>query len=770
MPALIIAGFAVAVLAPFACCRWGLRARYLFVLYPLAVTAYLAGSYAGIVSGAVRRTSLMWMPALGVRFSFLLDGLSLLFALLVSAIGALIVVYAGAYLKGHPHHGRFYAFLLMFMSSMLGLVLADNAITMFVFWELTGVSSYLLIGFEHERESSRYAALQALLVTGFGGLAMLAGLILIATVTGSYELSVILERGDALRAHPLYLPILLLILTGAFSKSALFPFHFWLPNAMEAPTPVSAYLHSATMVKAGIYLLARFSPALAETASWHYLVTLGGVATMVAGSVLAFAQRDLKRILAYSTVSALGTLALLLGLNTEEATKAAVVFLLVHSMYKGAMFMVAGTLAHETGTRDLEALGGLRRLMPVTAVTALVAALSMAGLPPLLGFISKELIYDAKLQAPQAQQYITTLGVMANAVIVAVAGMLAVAPFYGRRRETPKPPHEAPWAMLLGPAFLAVMGVVIGMMPGIFAAPVVSAAVAALHPVTVGVQIVLWKGFNLVLGLSMLTVVMGIAAYAGRAHLLRAFAGLRRMAHVGPLQAYDGVLAGMLALARTQTRLVQSGYLRVYVATVVLFLAATAIATVTLGGTGPGALRITRVHVAEVSLGAVMVLAAWTAARAESMLAAIAALGIVGYGVALMFVMFSAPDLAMTQFAVETLTIVLFILILPRLPRLRRLSRPAVRVRDMLAAGAAGALLAIAVLFAARQGPPSRLARYFADNSLPLAHGRNIVNVILVDFRALDTLGEITVISVAAVGIVALLRLRVETEKDKGAP
>jgi multicomponent Na+:H+ antiporter subunit A len=770
MAAAIIAGFAVALLAPLACCRWGLRARYLFVLYPSAVAAYLAGSYAGIVSGAVQRTSLPWLPALGVHFSFLLDGLSLLFALLVSAIGALVVVYAGAYLKGHPHQGRFFAFLLMFMSSMLGLVLSDNAIALFVFWELTSVSSYLLIGFEHQREASRRAALQALLVTGFGGLAMLAGLILIGSITGSYELSVILERGEVLRAHPLYLPILLLILTGAFSKSALFPFHFWLPNAMEAPTPVSAYLHSATMVKAGIYLLARLSPALAETASWHYLVTLGGAATMVAGAVLAFAQRDLKKILAYSTVSALGTLALLLGLNTVEATKAGVVFLIVHSMYKGALFMIAGTLAHETGTRDLEALGGLRRLMPVSAATALLAALSMAGLPPLLGFISKELIYDAKLQAPRAQEYITALGVTANAMIVAVACMLALGPFYGRRRETPRPAHEAPWPMLLGPALLAGMGVIIGMMPGIFAAPVVSAAVAALHPGTTGVQIPLWKGFNLVLGLSLLTVLMGVALYAGRARLLRIFARLRPMANVGPLRAYDGVLAGTMALARVLTRLVQSGYLRLYVATVILFLAAALISAMVLGGVGSGGLRLTALQISEASLGTVMVLAALTVARARSLLAAVAALGIVGYGVALMFVMFSAPDLAMTQFAVETLTIILFILVLSRLPRLRPLSRPAARMRDALGAAAAGALVAASVLFAARHGPASRLAGYFADNSLPLAHGRNIVNVILVDFRALDTLGEITVISVAAVGVLALLRLRARAGMEGGEP
>lgn len=487
------------------------------------------------------------------------------------------------------------------------------------------------------------------------------------------------------------------------------------------------------MVKAGIYLLARLSPALAETVSWHCLVTLGGAAAMVAGAVLAFAQRDLKKILAYSTVSALGTLALLLGLNTVEASKAGVVFLIVHSMYKGALFM-------------------------------------MAGLPPLLGFISKELIYDAKLQAPRAQEYITALGVTANAMIVAVACMLALGPFYGRRRETPRFAHEAPWPMLLGPALLAGMGVIIGMMPGIFAAPVVSAAVAALHPGTTGLWIPLWKGFNLVLGLSLLTVLMGVAVYAGRARLLRIFARLRPMANVGPLRAYDGVLAGTMVLARVLTRLVQSGYLRLYVATVILFLAAALISAMVPGAVGSGGLRLTALQISEASLGTVMVLAALTVARARSMLAAVAALGIVGYGGALMFVMFSAPDLAMTQFAVETLTIILFILVLSRLPRLRPLSRPAARMRDALGGAAAGTLVAAAVLFAARHGPASRLARYFAESSLPLAHGRNIVNAILVDFRALDTLGEITVIRVAAVGVLALLRLRARADMEGGEP
>ena len=376
------------------------------------------------------------MPALGVNLSFTVDGLSLLFALLISGVGALVLVYAGGYLAGSPQLGRLYAFLLFFMASMLGLVLADNLLLLFVFWELTSLSSYLLIGFDHERAEARAAALQALLVTGGGSLALLAGFLLLGQVGGSLELSALLSRPGAVTAHLLYVPILLLVLAGAFTKSAQFPFHFWLPAAMAAPTPVSAYLHSATMVKAGVYLLARLSPVLGGTDFWVWLVTVTGSATMLVGAYLALRQSDLKLILAYSTVSALGVMTSLLGLGGALAVRAALAFLLGHALYKGALFLVAGALDHQTGTRDVDRLAGLARAMPITALAAGLAALSMAGIPPLFGFIAKELSYEATLHAP-ASAWVTAAAVLANALLVAAAGLAGLKPFLGKALPPP---------------------------------------------------------------------------------------------------------------------------------------------------------------------------------------------------------------------------------------------------------------------------------------------------------------------------------------------
>ncbi|MBI2088067.1 MAG: NADH-quinone oxidoreductase subunit L, partial [Deltaproteobacteria bacterium] len=366
----VLSGFAAALLAPWIDRVGRGRTGWIIAVLPATLFAYFATFVASIRNGEVIRQSHAWIPSLGIDLSFTADGLSVLFALLISGIGALVVVYAGGYLAGHPQLGRFFSYLLLFMSAMLGLVLADNVIALFVFWELTTLSSYLLIGFDHEREAARSAALKSLLVTGIGGLALLAGLILLAQAGGSPELSALAKHGDAIRSHPLYAPILALILAGAFTKSAQVPFHFWLPAAMEAPTPVSAYLHSATMVKAGVYLLARLNPVLGGTDPWLFTVTTTGAVTMVVGAWMALQRTDLKLILAYSTVSALGVLTMLLGLGTPLAIKAASVFLLGHALYKGALFLIAGAVDHETGTRSFDRLGGLKKAMPLTALAA----------------------------------------------------------------------------------------------------------------------------------------------------------------------------------------------------------------------------------------------------------------------------------------------------------------------------------------------------------------------------------------------------------------
>lgn len=742
-------------------------AGWLLALLPAGAMVYLLGFSGKIAAGESLRLSLNWVPSLAVNFSFFVDGLSLLFALLITGIGALILIYASGYLAGHELLGRFYFYILLFMAAMLGVVLADNLITLFVFWELTSLSSYLLIGFEHQREEARKAALQALLVTGGGGLALLAGFLLLGSIGGSFELSELLQRGDLVRGHALYLPLLLLVLAGAFTKSAQTPFHFWLPNAMAAPAPVSAYLHSATMVKAGIYLLARLSPVLGGTEAWHYLVTLAGAATMLAGALLAFPQTDLKKILAYTTVSTLGALTLLLGINTTLAAKAAMVFLIVHSLYKGALFMIAGAVDHEAGTRDVRELIGLRRFMPVTTFAATLAALSMAGLPPMLGFIGKELLYEAKLEAPRAAFWITSAGVLANVLMVAIAALVLLRPFFGRKTATPHPPHEAPVSLWLGPVTLALLGLIIGLAPDTTAQYFIATAVSAVRAEATEVKLALWHGLNPVLALSVFTVACGVLVYVFRRLMQRAMRPFFTLAKIGPQHWYEWLLQGLNGLAQWQTRLLQSGYLRSYLLMIIL---------TTIGLTGyalvsraalPLMPPLPEAQFYEWIIAAIMLAAAIAVVRAGSRLAAVAALGVIGFSMALLFVLYGAPDLAMTQFAIETLSVIIFVLVLYKLPRFATFSRPSARLRDALVALAAGGLMTLLVLAVTAAPLRSRLTRFFAENSLPAANGRNIVNVILVDFRGLDTLGEITVLAVAAIGVYALLKLRLAEKKEK---
>ena len=743
------------------------RIGWLIALLPFGLLVYFLSFTERVAEGETLGAVYPWIPSLGIHLSFYLDGLSLMFALLISGVGTLVMIYAGSYLAGHHHLSRLYLYLLLFMTAMLGLVLSDNLLTMFVFWELTSISSYLLIGFNHHREEARAAALQALLITGAGGLALLVGFVLLGQVGGTMQISALFSEGEMIREHTLYLPILLLILAGAFTKSAQFPFHFWLPGAMEAPTPVSAYLHSATMVKAGVYLLARLNPVLGGTDEWHYIITSVGAATMLVGAILALLQTDLKRILAYSTVSALGTLMLLLGLSTKLATKAAVVFLLVHSLYKGALFLVAGIIDHETGTRNLNQLGGLRRWLPITAVTGCLAALSMAGLPPLFGFISKELLYEAKLQAPHAGLPITLAGVIANILMVAIAGRLSLKIFFGKSGDLPKAPHEAPLAMWLGPTLLAGLGLVIGVAPDLIAKSFVASAVSAARAEETTIKLALWHGLNPILALSVFTVLCGAVVYASE-RIWRRFGSLADFdATLGPARWYHLGLDGLNWTTRTVTQTLQSGYLRVYILVIIVtaigLAGYTLLSRVELNGLSGWS----EIQFHEWVIALLILCGTLGAVTSSSRLAAVASLGVVGYGVALIFVLYSAPDLAITQFAIETLTVILFVLVIYRLPRFDKLSSMAVRIRDLVVALSAGALITGLVLAVTSTPLQSRLTPYFAENSVPLAKGRNIVNVILVDFRALDTLGEITVLAVAAIGVFGLLKLRPKSTDEQ---
>jgi multicomponent Na+:H+ antiporter subunit A len=524
------------------------------------------------------------------------------------------------------------------------------------------------------------------------------------------------------------------------------------------------------MVKAGIYLLARLSPALGGTDIWFWGVTVVGGATMLLGAWLALVQSDLKRILAYSTVSALGTLTLLLGLGGTLAVQAAMAFLLGHALYKGALFLVAGTLDHETGTRDVDRLGGLFRAMPVTALAAGVAALSMAGLPPLFGFVSKELAYEAALHAP-ATAWVAAGAVAANVLLVAVAGVAGLRPFLGKSVPTPRPAHEAPPSLWLGPLTLAGLTIGLGVWPALGADVLVSAASTSVLEGAVDIHLALWHGLTPALALSAVTLCCGVIVYAGRGLLRRAASRWESFGRWGPAGWYELALRGLNGLAFGQTRLLQSGYLRYYLMIVLVTTVGLAGATLVGRGRLVEPLDWSGLHFYDVGLVALTLLATVATVRARSRLAAIAALGVVGYSVALVFVLFGAPDVAMTQFLVETLTVILFVLVFYHLPETSDLSRPLARGRDVMLAAAVGVLMTALVLIAADVQYHTPISAYFAEHSLPDAHGRNLVNVILVDFRGLDTLGEITVLAVAGVGVYALLKLRPGRKADKaGGP
>lgn len=759
--AAILVGFLLAAAAPWVW-RVGRGAgRWAMPLVPLALTVYFASLLPAASEGVFQEVSVAWAPSLGLSLSFRADGLALLFALLITGIGTLIFLYTGTYLAGHRDLGRFYAYLAMFMASMLGLVLADNLVLLFIFWELTSISSFLLIGFDHERAEARAAALQALLVTTGGGLALLAGVLLLGQMGGTMEISRLVYEASEIREHALYLPALLLIAAGAFTKSAQYPCHFWLPAAMEAPTPVSAYLHSATMVKAGVYLLARLAPVLGGTDAWWYALVGVGSATMLAGGFLALVSTDLKQILAYSTVSALGTLTLALGVGDPGAVRAAVVFLLAHAMYKGSLFLVAGTVDHEAGTRDATQLGGLWRAMPVTALAAALASLALAGFGPLLSFIGKEMLLEAAWES-EARLMLSAVLVATGAAFAAVAGVVGYGVFFGRR-ASPETPHEAPVGLWIGPMVLALAGVAAGLYPDALAQTLIApAAGAILGPDSGGVEplkLVLWHGLTPALGMSVASIALGLAAYAFWPRIRDAGRRLQFVLDRGPARWYSVALDGLAATAAAQTRLLQSGYLRFYLMTIL----GTTVALVGFtfwNRTAVGvSWQLSGVRLYEFLLAGVIVAAAIAAVRAKTRLAAVAALGVVGYCVGLVFILFGAPDLAMTQFTIETLTVILFVLVLYRLPRFVVFSSPRVRFRDAVAAGIVGTLVTLLVLVAIDIPHRQTISGFFVENSYPAAHGRNVVNVILVDFRGFDTLGEITVLAVAAVGIYSLVRL-----------
>lgn len=735
--------------------------------------ALIVWLYPAVMDGGVVRLTIPWMPQLGLDVYFRMDGYAWLFALLVAFIGALVVLYARYYMSPKDPVPRFFAFLLAFMGAMLGTVLSGNLLQLVVFWELTSLTSFMLIAYWYHLADARRGARMALVVTAGGGFCLLLGVLMLGEIVGSYDLDDVLVAGDVIRAHRWYAPTLVLIVVGVLTKSAQFPFHFWLPHAMAAPTPVSAYLHSATMVKAGVFLLARLWPALYGTDLWFWLVCGAGAASLLIGAFAATFQRDIKGVLAYSTISHLGLITLLLGMNNELALVAAVFHMMNHATFKASLFMAAGIVDHETGTRDIKRLSGLRHAMPITATVALVAAGAMAGVPLLNGFLSKEMFFAESLVTGAATGLEFTLPAVAT-----IAGIFSVAyslrlihqVFFGPVAEDlPRPPREPTRGMLLPSALLVVTCLLVGMLPMRTLGPLLETAARSILGANLPeYQLAVWHGFTISLLMSFVALSGGIAFYVwlyvrGRVMqptpLLARFDAKRMfdVANVVILRGADRVV-DLLYSRRLQPQLL----LIVGIAFVAGFLPFAA------GGWSRGNAPLTPVDPVFALLwiggGACAIGAAWQAKFHR--LAALIMLAGAGLVTCLTFAWFSAPDLALTQLSVEVVTLVLLLLGLRWLPRRvalddarrRTLRARARRARDGTIAVIAGAGMA-ALAFALLTRPPvTGLAPFFVANALEPAGGRNIVNVILVDFRGFDTFGEITVVGIVALIVYALLR------------
>lgn len=732
---------------------------------PAALFAWFCTMVPAVSGGETLVWEAAWLPQRGIALGFMVDGLSLLFALLITGIGSFILLFSGEYMRGYPQIGRFTTFLVGFMLSMLGLVLSDNLILLFVFWELTTITSFLLIGYDHEDETARRSALQGLLVTGAGALAMLAGFVLLGDASGTLSLREMLASPSSLAVHPHYAAMVILVLAGAFTKSAQFPFHFWLPNAMAAPTPVSAYLHSATMVKAGVFLLARLTPLLGGTDLWMETLTAVGAVTAVYSSVVALTRTDLKQVLAYTTIMALGTCVMFLGSPVgagggapSVGLLAAMSFVLIHALYKAALFLAAGTIEHSTGTKDLRLLGGLRKSMPLTFGATVLAAASMAGLPLTIGFLGKDLLYTAGF-LPESEPY-AVWAMFAAAVLIAAAAMLvAIQPFWGNRSNLPKVPREGHWTLWVGPLTLGIAGLVIGLQPHFAFNRLLVPAAASVMGFQPHFEHDPWHGSTAALWLSLTTLATAVLIFWRRKAVFGGFGrAVSRLPITGD-QAYDVVLSGVSRFAAWQTRQVQSGIQRRYILIVFATLGLGLAVTLGIKDAIRWPTEVPQATFLEWSLALLVAASAVLTIRARTRFLAICSLGVVGTCTALIFLIFGAPDVAMTQLIVETLVTVLVAMVLLKLPDFRKEIWPsnAIRIRNGLVALTVGVSTTLVLLAVTAQPPQRTITEYFEQTAVPGGYGRNIVNVILVDFRALDTLGEITVLGIAGVAAFALL-------------
>ncbi len=720
-----------------------------------------------IFDGAVITQTWSWLPQLGIDFSFRLDSLGLLFALLISGIGTLIYIYAYYYLNPKNSLSKLYLLLMLFMAAMLGISLSNNLIILLIFWELTSISSFLLVGYWSNYEAAQRGSRMALTITGMGGLAMLGGFVLLGQITGTYQLDQILTMTEQIQSHHLFVPTLLLILLGAFTKSAQFPFHFWLPNAMAAPTPVSAYLHSATMVKAGLFLVARLLPIFAGAALFHNIVTFVGLFTLCMASFFAIFKEDLKGLLAYSTISHLGLIMCLLGIGSPLAVAAAIFHIINHATFKAALFMIAGIIDHESGTRDLRKLSGLWQLLPFTATLTMITAASMAGVPLTNGFLSKEMFFTelvASLSGPL---------MVGSAIVATLAGIFAVA--YSIRlvhgvffdgplgKQVPnKDAHEPAFGMRAPATLLAILCILVGLLPALLVEKIVNSTTQATTQNFdfEGTHLALWHGFNLPLLMSVIALLGGIIFYFS----LAKGGALREIdldPKLGRLQGrvlFDLFLKNLLLNSRRFRRTTENGKLQSYLLWIVIFTIGLVGFPLLSNAVGTGTRELTHAPALAIILWLLLFSACWMLLWFHhERIKAVLISGAVGLVVTMVFIGFSAPDLALTQITVDVVTTVLLLMSLSLLPQLTPYeSSPTRRWRDaIIALGGGLGIAAIAWLIMTRDH--NSISWFFLQQSIPLGGGTNVVNVILVDFRGFDTFGEITVLGIAAIGVLSLM-------------
>lgn len=767
----------------------GRRIGWFVITIPLFLFIILLRLVPSLADGASYLHTFPWIPSAGVYFSTHLDGLSMIFVLLITGIGSLVVLYSIYYLSEREAIGRFYTYLLLFMGSMLGVVLADNLIVLYVFWELTSISSFLLIAFWYHRKQSRYGAKKSMLITVTGGIFMLAGFLMLYAMTGTFSLQELIAMRDVIAVDSLFVPAMVLVLIGAFTKSAQFPFHIWLPDAMEAPTPVSAYLHSATMVKAGIYLVARFTPVFAGHMTWFYLVACVGLLTMLWGSVNAVKQTDLKALLAFSTVSQLGLIMSLLGVGSlafassestqialfTAATFAALFHMVNHSTFKGALFMVVGILDHELGTRNIKRLGGLATIMPITFTIALIGSFSMAGLPPFNGFLSKELFFEAMLSL-QSSNAVSMDSVVLLFPIVAWIGsiftfiycmIIVFQTFFGKVPPPfpgQRPAKEAPIQMLISPIVLGSLVVLIFFFPNMLGTYILGPAMNAVYPQFEGMQglvpeIHVWHGWGMPIFMTLGVIVSGVLLY----RFLRYWKGVYRL---GFLQwtldrFYNASLQRIERLASTITKSYMTGSVRDYVAYIMIFFIA--LIGIGLFGFQQFIFDFSNDAPIEINEGIiifVMMCSSVAILFAKSRITAIILNGVLGYSIAILFVVFRAPDLALTQIIVETVTTVLFLLCFYYLPEWKAEHKSvSMRVRNAIIAGISGAVVTVVALLVQGHSMHPTISIYY-ETASRIAGGLNVVNTILGDFRAFDTMLEVLVLFIAGLGVYSLVKLR----------